>query len=101
MLGPLDGNDVNGPSLVRAAGLRRSHDGRGGTGHGVSENRTDCCCPGVLLAAGHQSELAEEGRACVEQTKQDWTRPVMVPATPSEDQFCEIIKYFDFFKGKK
>ena len=41
MLGPLAGNDVNGPSLVRAAGLRRSHDGGGGTGHGVSENRTE------------------------------------------------------------
>ena len=41
VLGPLDGNDVNGPSLVRAAGLRRSHDGGGGTGHGVSENRTE------------------------------------------------------------
>ena len=38
---PNDANDVNGPSLVRAAGLRRSHDGGGGTGHGVSENRTD------------------------------------------------------------
>ena len=39
--GRLSANDVNGPSLVRAAGLRRSHDGGGGTGHGVSENRTE------------------------------------------------------------
>ena len=45
MLGPLDGNDVNGPSLVRAAALRRSHDGGGGTDHGVSENTT-----GLLLS---------------------------------------------------
>ena len=44
MLGPPSncaGTSANGPSLVRAAGLRRSHDGGGGTGHGVSENRTE------------------------------------------------------------